>query len=53
MTIIGRIIHAIAFFLESLSSFELPLRWLRSLIPVVYWCKLPGVHSLVAIMHPE
>ncbi|MBL3691304.1 hypothetical protein F1652_00845 [Pluralibacter gergoviae] len=27
------------------SSFKLPLRWLRSLTPVTYFCKLPGINE--------
>ncbi|CAH6635541.1 hypothetical protein FBBNIHIM_01770 [Pseudocitrobacter vendiensis] len=32
------------------SSFKLPLRWLQSFTPVTYSCKLPGIHSLAALM---
>ncbi|EBZ6990944.1 hypothetical protein EEQ48_16690 [Salmonella enterica subsp. enterica serovar Typhimurium] len=35
------------------SSFELPLCWLRSKIPVTSLSMLPGISSLTAAMHPE
>ncbi|APV72201.1 hypothetical protein CCO50_19715 [Salmonella enterica subsp. enterica serovar Hato] len=36
-----------------ISSFKLPLRWLRSFTPVTYLCTLQGIHSLAALMQLE
>ncbi|POT24154.1 hypothetical protein C3433_24820 [Citrobacter freundii] len=32
------------------SSFSLQLCWLLSLTPVTYLCKLPGIHSIAALL---
>ncbi|SFR06270.1 hypothetical protein SAMN04487773_1997 [Enterobacter sp. kpr-6] len=29
------------------------MRWLLSLTPVTYYCKLPGTHSVAAFLQPE
>ena len=35
------------------SYFKLPQRWLHSLAPVTYWCKLQGTYSFAALMQLE
>ncbi|SFQ95822.1 hypothetical protein SAMN04487773_0310 [Enterobacter sp. kpr-6] len=35
------------------SYFKLHGRWQRSLTPVTYLCKLPGIHSLAAFLQLE
>jgi hypothetical protein len=35
------------------SYFKLQMRWLHSFIPVTYWSKLLGMHSLAAFLQLE